>query len=36
MVDIVTSIYDMMHGKFTDPFIHEHTAKEHVEEVFKV
>ena len=35
MLDIVSAIYDMM-GKFTEPFIDEHTAKEHVEEVFQV
>lgn len=35
MYDIVSAIYDMM-GKFADPVIDEHTAKDHVERVFQV
>ena len=35
MLDIVTSIYDMM-GRFTENTIEERTAKEHVDNVFQV
>ena len=35
MLDIVSAIYDMM-GKFAEPAIDEHTAKEHVDRVFQV
>ena len=35
MLDIVTSIYDMM-GRFTETTIEERTAKEHVDNVFQV
>ena len=35
MLDIVSAIYDMM-GKFAEPTIDEHTAKEHVDRVFQV
>ena len=35
MLDIVSAIYEMM-GKFAEPCIDEHTAKEHVERVFQV
>eukprot|EP00918_Siedleckia_nematoides_P099594 GHVU01217793.1.p1 GENE.GHVU01217793.1~~GHVU01217793.1.p1 ORF type:complete len:204 (+),score=33.22 GHVU01217793.1:124-735(+) len=34
MLDIVSAIYDMM-GRFAEPCIDEHTAKEHVERVFQ-
>lgn len=34
MLDIVSAMYDMM-GKFADPVIDEHTAKDHVERVFE-
>ncbi|KAK2149451.1 hypothetical protein LSH36_452g02018 [Paralvinella palmiformis] len=34
MLDIVSAIYDMM-GKFAEPTIDEHTAKEHVDRVFQ-
>lgn len=34
MLDIVSAIYEMM-GKFAEPCIDEHTAKEHVERVFQ-
>ena len=35
MLDIVSAIYDMM-GRFAEPCIDEHTAREHVERVFMV
>ena len=35
MLDIVSAMYSMM-GKFADPCIDEHTAKDHVERVFQV
>ena len=35
MLDIVSAIYDMM-GRFAEPCVDEHTAKEHVERVFQV
>ena len=35
MHDIVSAIYEMM-GKYTEPFIDENTAKEHVDSVFQV
>ena len=35
MLDIVSAMYNMM-GKFADPVIDEHTAKDHVERVFQV
>lgn len=35
MLDIVSAIYDMM-GRFAEPSIDEHTAKDHVERVFQV
>ena len=35
MMDIVSAIYDMM-GKFSEPIIDEHTAKDHVDKVFQV
>ena len=34
MLDIVSAIYMM--GKFAEPFFDEHTAREHVEEIFQV
>ncbi len=34
MLDVVTSIYDMM-GRFASPCIDEYTAKDHVEMVFQ-
>jgi Ca2+-binding EF-hand superfamily protein len=34
MLDIVVAIYDMM-GRFADPVIDDHTAKDHVEKVFQ-
>lgn len=34
MLDIVSAIYDMM-GRFAEPSVDEHTAKEHVERVFQ-
>nr|CAD7413289.1 unnamed protein product [Timema poppensis] len=33
MLDVVTSIYDMM-GRSTDPVVEENSAKEHVEKIF--
>jgi len=35
MMDIVTAIYDLM-GKYAEPSIDEHTARDHVERVFQV
>jgi len=35
MLDIVSAIYDLM-GKYAEPTIHEHTARDHVERVFQV
>ena len=35
MLDIVTAIYDLM-GKYAEPSIDEHTARDHVERVFQV
>ena len=35
MLDIVTAIYDLM-GKYAEPSIDEHTARDHVERVFEV
>ena len=35
MLDIVSAIYDMM-GRFAEPCIDEHAAREHVERVFMV
>ena len=35
MLDIISAIYDMM-GRYSDPAIDEHTAKEHVDRVFEV
>jgi len=35
MLDIVTAIYDLM-GKYAEPSIDEHTARDHVERVFHV
>ena len=35
MLDIISAIYDMM-GRFSEPAIDEHTAKDHVDRVFEV
>ena len=35
MLDIVSAIYDLM-GKYAEPSIDEHTARDHVERVFQV
>ena len=35
MLDIISAIYDMM-GRYSDPHIDEHTAKEHVDRIFDV
>ena len=35
MLDIVSSIYDMM-GRFSEPAVDEHTARDHVDRVFQV
>ncbi len=35
MMNIVSAIYDMM-GKYSEPMIDEHTAKDHVDKVFQV
>ena len=35
MLDIVSAVYDLM-GKFAEPSINEHTARDHVDRVFQV
>ena len=35
MLDIVSAIYEMM-GRFSEPLIDEHTARDHVDRVFQV
>lgn len=35
MLDVVASIYEMV-GRSTEPQVHEHSAKEHVEKIFHV